>query len=101
MARREVHRPQSMSAKPGQYRHNKTMTKKQMTDVRGTRMERTGTHTGRVHMEDGGYMEFKVDDPKKFGMFQEKARGGGVTRPTNYKATSIYDSKTRTWIKVM
>ena len=45
--------PDIKIAEPGAFRPSKKITPAISKDIKGTRMERTGTHTGRVHMEDG------------------------------------------------
>ena len=60
------------TAKPGEYQTKKTVTPQMAKDVKPVKMERTGKHTGKVHLEDGGHVEFKVDDPKKFNLFNNK-----------------------------
>jgi len=43
-------------------------------------MERTGKRTGRVHMEDGGYAEFTVDNPNKFNLFNKLPKGTKISK---------------------
>jgi hypothetical protein len=74
---------------------NKRVVRSINKDIRPIRLERTSKNTGSVHLEDGGRIDFKVDDPRKFELFQRTPKSIGG--PKTCRPTAVFDPRTNSW----